>query len=145
MVDWASAKFGFLLLSAFAVGYAIWQVRNLLYSLRSVDTRKNEKWDIVFRKRQIRRRIQISILIGICGVCMFFGLHISHLERPSWFVLSWALAILTISWTIVLAVVDFVSIQMHFKRWESRKLAEEYKWKQKIEEEIRKEQEKNKK
>lgn len=140
-----SAKIGFLLLSAFAIGYAIWQLRILFFSLRTIETQEEEKGNLIFRKRQIRRRIQISILIGICGVCMFFGMHFSHLEHPSWFVLSWALAILTISWTIVLAIVDVISIQLHYKKWVNRNLAEEYKWKYKLEQELRKEQEKNKK
>jgi len=128
----------FLLLAAFTIGYAIWQSIALLKSLRVLDTLEQEKWDRVFQRRQHRRRIQISVLIGICGLCMFAGLHFSHETQPGLFAISWAFAILFIFWTILLALVDAMSIRMHFKRLQNRNLAEETKYRYQLDQEIKK-------
>ena len=128
----------FLLLSAFAIGYAVWQSIVLGKSLRTLESRGLEKWDRVFQRRQHRRRIQISVLIGICGLCMFAGIHFSHVTQPKLFAISWAFAVLFISWTMLLALVDAMSIRMHFKRIHNRNVAEETKYRYKLEQEMKK-------
>ena len=128
----------FLFLSAFAIGYAIWQLRVLTKSLRTLQSREQEERDRIFLGRQHRRRIQISVLIGICGLCMFAGIHFSSETQKGLFALSWALAILFIFWTILLALVDAMSIRMHFGRIHSRNLAEEAKYRYQLEQEMKK-------
>jgi len=131
-------KTTFLLLSAFAIGYAVWQSIVLAKSLRVLATQEQEKWDRVFKRRQHRRRIQISVLIGICGLCMFAGVHFSHETQKGFFALSWALAILFIFWTMILALVDAMSIRMHYKRIHNHNIAEETKYRYQLEQEMKK-------
>ena len=137
-------KTTFLLLSAFAVGYAVWQSIVLTQSLKSLQSQDQEKWDRVFQRRQHRRRIQISILIGICGLCMFAGVHFSHETQKGLFAISWALAVLFISWTMILALVDAMSIRMHFRRIHNRNIAEETKYRYQLEQEMKKRQKEEK-
>jgi len=134
----------FLFLSAFTIGYAIWQSIVLTKSLRVLQSLEQEKWDRVFKLRQHRRRIQISALIGICGLCMFAGIHFSHETQTGLFVLSWGLAILFIFWTILLALVDAMSIRMHFRRIHSRNIAEETKYRYQLEQEMKKREQEEK-
>ncbi|MCL2304745.1 MAG: hypothetical protein FWC43_05320 [Planctomycetaceae bacterium] len=131
-------KTAFLFFSAFAIGYAVWQSITLTKSLRTLQTLEQEERERVFKRRQHRRRIQISVLIGICGLCMFAGTHFSHETQPGLFALSWALAILFIFWTILLALVDALSIRMHFGRIHRRNLAEEAKYRYQLEQEMKK-------
>ena len=140
MNDWSLIKTIFLALAAFAIGYAVWQSFVLGRSLRSIDSREPEKGERVFQRRQHRRRIQISILIGICGACMFAGVHFSHETHKGYFALSWALATLFISWTMLLALVDAMSIRLHFKRIHNRNIAEESKFRYQLEQEMKKQE-----
>ena len=137
-------KLFFLFLSAFAIGYAIWQSMVLTKSLRTLQWREQGERDRVFLQRQYRRRIQISVLIGICGLCMFAGIHFSHETQKGLFALSWGLAILFIFWTILLALVDAMSIRMHFRRIHSRNIAEEAKYRYQLEQEMKKMEQENK-
>ena len=123
----------FLFLSAFAIGYAVWQSIVLSKSLRALRTQELEKRELAFHQRQHRRRIQISVLIGICGLCIFAGIHFSHETQKVFFLLAWALAVLFISWTVLLALVDALSIRMHFRRHQNRNLAEEMKYRYQLE------------
>jgi len=69
---------------------------------------------------------------------MFAGIHFSSETQKGLFALSWALAILFIFWTILLALVDAMSIRMHFGRIHSRNLAEEAKYRYQLEQEMKK-------
>lgn len=142
MEEWFSVKTVLLLISAFAIASAIWQSRVLYASIRSLDESQENSREVNFTKRQLRRRIQMALLIGASGVCMFFGLHLSHVNSPGWFVLSWGLAMLFLFWTMLLAVVDMMSIRMYFKREQSKNLAEELKIRRELEKEIKARREK---
>jgi len=75
---------------------------------------------------------------------MFAGVHFSHETQKGLFALSWALAILFIFWTILLALVDAMSIRMHFRRIHSRNIAEEAKYRYQLEQEMKKMEQENK-
>jgi len=132
----------FLFLSAFAIGYAVWQSMVLTKSFRALEPQEHEKREHLFQRRQHRRRIQISVLIGICGLCMFAGVHFSHETQKGYFVLSWALAMLFISWTILLALVDALSIRMHFKRIQNYNTIEEAKYRYQLEQAMKEQKKK---
>lgn len=97
----------------------------------------------IFLRRQYRRRLQISVLIGISGLCMFLGLHVSHITQPMRFLLAWGLAIIFLSWTILLALVDVMSIRLYFKRVRNKNLVEELKIRYELEKKIKENEERS--
>ncbi|MGL6195717.1 MAG: hypothetical protein ACRC2T_12950 [Thermoguttaceae bacterium] len=145
MENMEHVQVAFFLLIVFAISFAIWQTRSLSFSLRQLkDNDDVSKGEEIFLRRQYRRRIQISILIGLCGICMFAGMGFSPAKSPNYFVFSWALAILFIFWTMILACLDFFSIKMHYKRISNKNIAEEMKLKYQLEQEMKKREDEKK-
>ena len=137
-MDASSGNSVFLVLAAFAISYAIWQYRVISRSICELNSSTDlEKWDTVFRGRQLRRRLQISVLIGLCGVCMFAGTIFSPVKNAGFFVLAWGLATLFISWTVLLAIVDIMSINLHYKRINSKIKADEAKLRYELQQKCR--------
>ena len=144
-VDIGTGSSFFLALAAFAIGYAIWQYRVISRSILELESSSGlEKGEGVFRGRQLRRRLQISALIGLCGACMFVGTLLSPAKYAGFFVLAWGLATLFIFWTILLAMVDIMSINLHFKRIGSKIKADEAKLRYELEQKCKQDIEKHK-
>ena len=74
---------------------------------------------------------------------MFAGVHFSHETQTGYFALSWSLATLFIFWTMILALVDAMSIRLHFKRIHSRNVAEESKFRYQLEREMKEQEKQN--
>lgn len=142
MEEWFSAKTIFLLISAVAIASAIWHFRVFYALFRSIDATQERSRESNYVRRQLRRRIQIAMLIGVSGVCMFFGVHLSHTKSPGWFVLTWGLAMVFLIWTMLLAMVDMMSIRLHFRRARSKNIAEELKIRYELEKATRAQHEK---
>lgn len=104
------------IISGLLISFAIWQTlreRRKSAELKTVsDIGERERRHL---ERQIRRRIQIRFLVGLSGVGIFLGAFMpSSGAWFSWFLVTWFLTFLFLFWTMLLGMVDAVSIQMYF-------------------------------
>lgn len=72
---------------------------------RAVPTIADER-ERDFRQRQLRRRMQVSVMLGLIGLGMILGLYINQQQRPNLFVGFWSGLMLVVLWVIALALVD---------------------------------------
>jgi len=77
-----------------------------------------------FYRRQFRRRIQVSAMLGLLAVMLAAE---SWLETLLIQVLVWAGMLLLLLWIMLLALVDAVATRMHFDRLRSDYMVEQAK------------------
>ena len=71
----------------------------------------------VYRRRQFRRRVQTSALLGLLAVALVAGHWVSSPPwRPWAFAVYWGLVLLVVAWVALLALVDLVSTRLYFGR-----------------------------
>ncbi len=90
--------------------------------------------DFDYRRRQFRRRMQTSAMLGLLAVALPVGIVLTNWLRSGWFVLFYCLAmIVVVFWVILLALVDAWATKHHFGRLRHQCMVE----KLKLEAEIR--------
>jgi len=120
MEIWATLPLSLFLLSA-AVGLVIWHVR----SWRALRNEGLEPQQERFHRRQFRRRMQTSTMLGILAVGLFVGQWL-----PAWPILMacyWGGMLLLTSWLGLLALADLAVTKTHFRRLRNDYLVEEAK------------------
>ena len=81
-----------------------------------------------YRRRQFRRRMQTSAMLGILGVAIFVGYVLTlWLNSPTFTVVYWIAIILALVWTCLLAMVDIWATKHHFRRLRDHCLVEQAK------------------
>jgi UDP-N-acetylmuramyl pentapeptide phosphotransferase/UDP-N-acetylglucosamine-1-phosphate transferase len=79
-----------------------------------------------FRRSQLRRRMQTSIMLGVLAVAIFLGTVLFYLSLPAWLVTSyWCGVVLLSVWITLLAIADLVATHFHFRRLQNRYTAEQ--------------------
>lgn len=73
-----------------------------------------------YRRRQFRRRMQTSLMLGAVGVAILIGSRISPQAHPSLFVFYWWGVGLLVIWVALLAVADMISTRQYIGRLRSR-------------------------
>lgn len=112
-------KFFGLGIAGCLISVAIWQFLILRRFLASLQCNKSlSKRDKVYLQRQTFRRLQIHILLGLAGILMLFGIYLPALEYPQVWAIVWFAIIILLCWAMLLAMVDYVSIRLHFGRSE---------------------------
>ena len=82
-----------------------------------------EEYD--YRRRQYRRRMQTSAMLGILGVAILVGYVLTlWLHSPAFTVVYWIAIILVLFWTCLLALVDIWATKHHFRRMRDHCLVE---------------------
>jgi len=120
MEIWATLPLSLFLLVA-AVGLVIWHVR----SWRALQTEGLEPKQERFHRRQFRRRMQTSTMLGILAVGLLVGQWL-----PAWPVLVacyWGGMLLLTFWLALLALADLAVTRTHFRRMRNDYLVEEAK------------------
>jgi len=74
-----------------------------------------------FYRRQFRRRIQVSAMLGFLGVLLATD---SWLQQPMVHVVVWAGMLIVLLWIILLALVDAMATRLHFDRLRSDYMVE---------------------
>jgi peptidoglycan/LPS O-acetylase OafA/YrhL len=74
-----------------------------------------------YRRRQWRRRIQASTLIGLVGIAVLGSLWV---DGPPWEALYWTAVLLVVTWILVLASADVSSTRSFFGEVERRRADE---------------------
>jgi hypothetical protein len=107
---WSSLLISLFLLST-ALGLMYWHV----HSWRSAQTADMEPNELDFYRRQFRRRIQTSAMLGILGVILFCGeLLALWISSQLFFIIYWSVALLLVIWLALLALVDIWATKYYF-------------------------------
>lgn len=120
---WSSLLISVLLLLA-ALGLMNWHVRSWQRA-QSADLAVGEH---DFYRRQFRRRIQTSAMLGILAVGIFVGeLLTLWIDSQLFFIIYCAASLLLVVWVILLAVADIWATQYHFSKLRQQCLIEQAK------------------
>jgi UDP-N-acetylmuramyl pentapeptide phosphotransferase/UDP-N-acetylglucosamine-1-phosphate transferase len=81
-----------------------------------------------YRRRQFRRRMQTSAMLGVLGVAMLAGYILTlWLRSPAFTLVFWIAILLVLVWTCLLALVDIWATKHHFGRLRDHCLVEQAK------------------
>jgi len=120
---WSSILVGLLLI--FAAGcFVRWHVS----AWRALGERASQLdvEEIDFRRRQLRRRTQTSVMLGLVGIGMLVGrLLIVWRAHPTLILLFWGGVVLLVLWLGLLAVADMVATRYYFGRLRQSCLVEQ--------------------
>ena len=109
----------FLLLAA--AGLMFWHVA----AWRHCAVEDLDETELDFRRRQFRRRIQTSALLGVLAAALFIGQFITGPNALLF--IYWGIALLLVAWVALLAVVDALATKFHFARLREKYLVEQAK------------------
>lgn len=127
-----------LAIAALMITSAIWFARRLWVGLVAMqDDEELPQRSRTFFSRQFRRRIQIAIMIGLSGVFLVGAALIPPQRFPKLFIFFGAVAVLLLLWSILIAVIDVISINMFFGRSRHWDEAQRAKLKYEIEKRLR--------
>ena len=106
-----------LAIAALMITSAIWFARRLWVGLVAMqDDEELPQRSRTFFSRQFRRRIQIAAMIGLSGIFLVAIALIPYQRAPKLFIVFGSLSVLLLLWSILIAVVDIISINMFFSR-----------------------------
>lgn len=96
-----------------AVALLVWHVR----AWRAVRGRHADPAEFDFRRRQFRRRVQASAMLGLLGLAVFLGgLMMVYRLRPLAITLYWLAVIVVLGWLALLALADVLATKHYFGR-----------------------------
>ena len=124
LVDiWTSALFSLFLLLC-AAGLLTSHVR----TWRRLQQQGLEPDDLDYRRRQFRRRMQTSAMLGLLAVALFVGqLATSRVESKLFVFGYWGGVLLVVGWVGLLSVADILATKHHFGRLRQTYLVEQAK------------------
>lgn len=91
------------------------------HTVRQQDSSSNE---VNYYRRQFRRRMQSSAMLGLLGVALFIGQLIT---RPILEIAFWGVTLILVVWLGLLAGVDIIATRYHFGRLRRNYLIEQVK------------------
>lgn len=94
---------------------------------RSVQEEEMEAAERDYHRRQFRRRMQSSGMLGVLAVGIFLGQWISEVARPAVVFIFWGGVALVVVWVAALAVADIVATKHHYGRLRQGVLIEQAK------------------
>jgi hypothetical protein len=84
--------------------------------------------ELDFRRRQFRRRMQTSAMLGLLGPGVLVGRLLVHFRpEPMVILIYWGVVLLVLIWISLLAIVDVWATRFHFGRVQERLLLEQAK------------------
>jgi hypothetical protein len=123
MDNWTTLLVSALLLIT-AAGLMHWHVRSWR-GMQSADMAENE---LDFYRRQFRRRIQTSAMLGILAVLICIGEFLPMwIDSRTFLIVYWAATLLLVVWVALLAVADFWATKYHFGQLRDKCLIEQAK------------------
>jgi Na+/H+ antiporter NhaD/arsenite permease-like protein len=117
---WFSALVSLFLLLA-AAGLMALHVR----TWRRAQRQKPAARELDYRRRQFRRRMQSSALLGVLAAAIFLGPLLT--EPPLAVLVFWGAALLLVCWVLLLAAADVAATKLHFGRLRADYLAQQAK------------------
>lgn len=104
----AALSFGALLIGLSA--FLIYTHRRTWRGAQTDESLTDREYD--YRRRQYRRRVQTSALLGVVGVCLVISMFIKP-ESRSVFVYYWFGTMVLVMWILALGVGDFLATRAH--------------------------------
>ncbi len=96
---------------------------------RSQQRQEMEPDEEEYHRRQFRRRMQSSAMLGLVAVGIFVGQLIADVARPAIAIAFWGLVGLVVVWLAVLAMADIVATRYFYGRLRQENLVEQAKLK----------------
>lgn len=128
-MDLASVILVSVLLLLAAVGLMISHVR----AWRAFQQQDLDPEEFDYRRRQFRRRMQTSAMLGLLGVALSVGYRLTVWLGPEIFVtVFWIAVMLVACWVALLGLVDIWATKHHFGRLHHNCLVEQAKLKAEI-------------
>lgn len=110
-----------LVLCLSSIGLIAWHIR----AWRRLQQAELGPREQDFRRRQYRRRLQTSAMLGVLGVAIFIGQLLLTGEH-SWSLLAcyWGGVVVLVFWTALLALADMAATGFYYSREKSDSLVE---------------------
>ena len=116
------------LISSFLLVGAIVLMLSHVHSWRAFQSQEHDAAESVFRRRQFRRRMQSSALLGLLAVALFAGELINARIESRWFKLVyWGGVLLAAVWMALLAGADILATRHYYGRLRDSYLIEQTK------------------
>jgi len=110
------------LLVAVSVGMMVLHVR----TWRTFRQQELDEEDFDYRRRQYRRRMQTSAMLGLLAIALSVGHVLIEWVHSDWFaIIFWGITMLVACWVGLLALVDLWATKHHFGRLHHRCLVEQ--------------------
>ncbi len=113
-----------LVLLVSSAGLIAWHVR----AWRRLQQGEIEPRERAFRRRQFRRRVQTSAMLGLLGVVILVGQALMIWVTSRMFlVIYWSGVLLLVLWVVLLALADMAATVFYYSREKSNYLVEQAK------------------
>ncbi len=120
---WRIAVASIVLLLA-AMALMAWHVREW----ESFHRREADAAEFNYRRRQFRRRMQTSGMLGLAAVALGVGYPLTMWVHSSYFTIAyWTATLLLVCWIVLLALIDALSSRIYYSRLRQQCLLEELK------------------
>ena len=119
---WSSALISLLLL-----GFAAGSMASHVRTWRRAKRQEPEEDSFDYSRRQFRRRMQTSAMLGVLAVAIFAGQLITGPRLL--LIVFWGATLLLVVWVVLLAVADMVATKFHFGRLRQTYIIEQAKLK----------------
>ena len=105
---------------------SLWMMKMHVHAWRAARADESrEPHELNFRRRQFRRRMQTSGILGLLGIAILVGHFIKPPMASVVVAVYWATVLLMVAWILVLACFDAISTQLHFNRMQRRNESEQ--------------------
>ncbi|MDO5308317.1 MAG: hypothetical protein Q4G03_02320 [Planctomycetia bacterium] len=120
--SYSTSRFIGLTFSCVAIAFSIWQLREQFARWRQPELYLNDDNELFAKifKGQARRRFQIALLIGVFGILIYIGLHVSPVGRPLLCAITWLCVLLLGLWICLLAGADALAVWMLYREAQRR-------------------------
>ena len=102
-------------------GLIYWNLR----SWRRLEREGGDAEELDHGRRQFRRRVQASIMLGLLAVALCLGQLIPARQYPSLYVFFWIGVVLLLMWMVLLAIGDMVVNRQRLARFQRQRRIEE--------------------
>ena len=120
-MDFASSTLVALILCLSAAALIFWHIR----TWRALQSEPLGPRERDFRRRQYRRRMQTSAMLGVLGAAIFVGqLLMLWIHSRLFFAIYWGGVLLLVLWMALLALADIVATQFHYSREKTENVIE---------------------
>ncbi len=113
-----------MLLLAAAMGLMAWHIR----AWESFGRREADAPEFHYRRRQFRRRMQTSAMLGLSAIALGVGQPLTIWVHSAYFTpIYWIAVVLLVCWMVLLALVDAWSSRIYYGRLRQQCRLEEIK------------------
>jgi predicted membrane protein len=110
-----------LWMCALLVIASLWMMKMHIRTWRTAQADEaREPHEVNHLRRQFRRRMQTSGILGLLGIAILVGHFIQPPMASVVVVIYWATVLLMVAWILVLACFDAISTQLHLGRMQRR-------------------------